>query len=75
MSEEPSLLEEFRVATENADHRCAVCHKVPDEVRDIVEDSIRRGVGPVSTSNFLRKKGLWRWSEQPIVTHKRHWKP
>ncbi len=75
MSDEPSLLDQFRQRTDDSDRRCAVCHKITPEARAVVEDAIRRGIGAVTTSNFLRDRGLWRWSEQPIITHKRHWQP
>lgn len=74
MSDESSLLDEFR-ATSFKESRCVVCFKVTPEVRGVIEDGIRRGVGPVSIASFLRKRGLWEWSETPIAGHRRHLQP
>lgn len=71
MSDGPSLLDEFR-ATHFKGTKCVVCFEVPQEVREVVEDGLRRGLGSVAISNFLRKRGLWRWSNAPIETHKEH---
>jgi hypothetical protein len=68
---EPSLLDEFR-AIQVKEVKCVVCFKVSPEVREIVEDGLRRGIGPVTIMNFLRKHDLWSWSESPITTHRRH---
>ena len=71
MSDEPSLLDEFR-ATRFKGTKCVVCFEVSPEVRGVVEDGLKRGIGSVAISGFLRKRGLWHWSNAPIETHKEH---
>lgn len=72
MSDEASsLLSDFRTATFKAT-RCVVCHDVSPEVREVVEDGLRRGHGSVAISKWLRDRGLWHWSNSPIETHKSH---
>lgn len=66
-----SLLDEFRTQKFKAT-RCVVCYTVTPEVREVVEDGIRRGLGSVAISNFLRERGLWDWSNSPIDNHKAH---
>ena len=37
-------------------------------VRAVVDDGLARGLGSVAISNWLRARGLWRWSNAPIET-------
>lgn len=71
MSEEPSLLQQFRGAHFKTT-RCVVCNEVSAEVRGVVEDGLRRGLGSIAISNWLRARGLWKWSNAPIETHRAH---
>lgn len=75
VSEGKGLLEEFQATRFKSPSHCTVCMDVSAEVRAVIEDGYRRGIGSVSVSNFLRKRGLWQWSNYPIETHKRHWQP
>ena len=68
---EPSLLDEFR-SQKFKSTKCAVCFEASPEVREVVEDGLRRGLGSVAISNWLRERGLWQWSNYPIVTHRAH---
>lgn len=71
MSDEASLLTEFRSASFKTT-KCAVCHECSPEVRAVVDDGLARGLGSVAISNWLRARGLWRWSNAPIETHRSH---
>lgn len=71
MSEESSLLGEFRTH-KFKETRCVVCYVVAPEVREVVEDGIKRGLGSVAISNFLRERGLWNWSNSPVDNHRSH---
>lgn len=70
---EPSLLDEFR-STKFKATKCAVCFQATPEVREVVEDGIRRGLGSIAISVWLRSRGMWSWSNAPIETHKAHMK-
>lgn len=71
MGKEPSLLDQFR-STKAKETRCVVCFRVSPEVREVVEDGIRRGHGSMFISKWLRERGLWQWSNAPVETHKGH---
>jgi len=71
VGKEPSLLDQFR-ATKTKETKCVVCFKVTPEVREVVEDGIRRGLGSVLISKWLRDRGLWEWSNAPVETHRGH---
>lgn len=50
---------------------CVICTVVDPKVRVFIEDATRQGRGATSIANFLGKKGLWKWSYQPIRNHGR----
>jgi hypothetical protein len=70
-----NLDDEFITDTSPKGYGCVVCRRIPpitEEVVGIIELAFRTGRGPITTLNWLRKKGLWPepWSEQRI---KKHW--
>lgn len=71
MGKEPSLLDQFR-STKTKPTRCVVCFTVSPEIREVVEDGLKRGLGSVAITKWLRERGLWQWSNVPVESHRKH---